>query len=174
MRFDEMKRRRMRLKMTQAETAAAAGISVPTLQNIEAGRANPSLETLTGLLKVLGLRLEFVVQEPDWDGLIAYGLPTTRSSAVEEAGLPRRSPGTLAERLKSTALAIESAPGAAIPERLVEAFQALLVAIQTHFPSYYRTRLEKSEAVRRIYPKVISGRIIKLKRLALPILCEYL
>lgn len=48
---------RKTLHLTIAEMARIGGLSVPALKNIESGKNSPSLATVEGLLKPLGLRL---------------------------------------------------------------------------------------------------------------------
>jgi transcriptional regulator with XRE-family HTH domain len=48
---------RKTLRLTIAEMARIGGLSVPALKNIESGKNSPSLATVEGLLKPLGLRL---------------------------------------------------------------------------------------------------------------------
>lgn len=46
---------------TQAEVAEMAGIAQPTYSNIENGKKNPSLNTLRRLAKVLGCKVENII-----------------------------------------------------------------------------------------------------------------
>lgn len=52
-----IKERRKTLRVTQAQLAELAGISVNTLYKIERGQANPTLDTLTKITDVLGMEL---------------------------------------------------------------------------------------------------------------------
>src|SRR5437868_5975395 len=65
------------LGYSQVELAALSGVSLPTLQNIEAGKGNPSLDTINLLFKSLELRLTHTVEPADWDLLAACGLALT-------------------------------------------------------------------------------------------------
>ena len=87
--------RRGSLGITQASLCSRAGVSRATLQNLEAGRANPSLGTLLRVLDVLGLDLECCEQSTDWDALCALGLPLLE----REARSVERSPEVLARHL---------------------------------------------------------------------------
>jgi transcriptional regulator with XRE-family HTH domain len=46
--------------MTQAEYAAATGVSLPTLSSVERGKGSPTLATINALLLPLGLQLGVV------------------------------------------------------------------------------------------------------------------
>ena len=69
------------LGISQTALAVRAGVSLATLQNIEADRANPSLSTLEKLLEPLGLGLALEPQQADWDALAGLGLPLSRRSS---------------------------------------------------------------------------------------------
>lgn len=56
--------RRELLRLLQPQLAAVAGVSVRTIQLVEQGKANPSLETLIKLADSLGLSLELVLKDP--------------------------------------------------------------------------------------------------------------
>lgn len=56
-----VKERRERLKITQADLAEMAGVSLATVKDIERGKGNPSLRTLEKILSVLGLEMNFEV-----------------------------------------------------------------------------------------------------------------
>lgn len=52
-----IKERRKTLRVTQAQLAELAGVSINTLYKIERGQANPTLATLTKIANVLGMEL---------------------------------------------------------------------------------------------------------------------
>ncbi|MBR5970089.1 MAG: helix-turn-helix transcriptional regulator [Lachnospiraceae bacterium] len=54
----QLKRRRLQLRLTQAEVAAQAGIKQANYSRMESGRQTPNLETLLTVLDVLGLKVE--------------------------------------------------------------------------------------------------------------------
>ena len=51
--------------MTQLRLAGRAGISRPSLANIEAGRQNVGVRALCALAKALGVRVEELLTAPD-------------------------------------------------------------------------------------------------------------
>ncbi len=55
---------RKTLHLTIAEMARIGRLSVPALKNIESGKNSPSLATVEGLLKPLGLRLSVMHARP--------------------------------------------------------------------------------------------------------------
>jgi len=57
-----LKQRREALGITQAQLAQVAGISLRTLKALESHKANPRLNTLLKLTKVLGLAIKLTPQ----------------------------------------------------------------------------------------------------------------
>lgn len=55
--------RRELLGLLQPQLSAIAGVSTRTIQLVEAGKANPSLETIVQLVDALGLSLQLVIKE---------------------------------------------------------------------------------------------------------------
>ncbi|MGE5457976.1 MAG: helix-turn-helix domain-containing protein [Methanococcaceae archaeon] len=58
-----IRKRRADLKITQSDLAEITGIGVRTLKRIENGEGNITLEVLTKVLGVLGLKIEIVVKK---------------------------------------------------------------------------------------------------------------
>ena len=58
-----IKTRRKALKISQEDLAQMAEVGLATVKDIERGKANPSLDTITRLLDVLGLEMTFVERE---------------------------------------------------------------------------------------------------------------
>lgn len=61
---DVIRQRRELLGLLQTQLAALSGISSRTIQLVEQGKGNPSLDTLNNLIDPLGLRLELMLKEP--------------------------------------------------------------------------------------------------------------
>jgi y4mF family transcriptional regulator len=61
---DTIKQRRELLGLLQTQLAALSGVSSRTIQLVEQGKGNPSLDTLISLIDPLGLRLELILKEP--------------------------------------------------------------------------------------------------------------
>ena len=59
-----IRERRELLGLSQAQLAALSGISIRTIQLVEQGKANPSLDTLINLIDILGLQLQLVLKDP--------------------------------------------------------------------------------------------------------------
>jgi transcriptional regulator with XRE-family HTH domain len=61
---NKLKQRRELLGLLQTQLAELSAISTRTIQLVEQGKGNPSLETLLQLTDPLGLRLDLVIKEP--------------------------------------------------------------------------------------------------------------
>lgn len=61
---DLIRKRRELLGLLQTQLADLSGVSSRTIQLVEQGKGNPSLETLISLIEPLGLRIELVLKEP--------------------------------------------------------------------------------------------------------------
>ena len=57
-----VKERRGVLGISQIDLAEMAGISLATVKDIERGASNPSMKTVTRILEVLGLEMEFHIR----------------------------------------------------------------------------------------------------------------
>ncbi len=55
---------RQRLRLTLDEAAAQAGISKPYLSQVERGHATPSLRSLIGIARALGVALQYFIETP--------------------------------------------------------------------------------------------------------------
>ena len=167
-----LKSRRTDLGLTQIELAFACGISLPTVQNIELGKANPSHEIVVRLLSRLGLFSQVRVVPCDWEKLSALGVPlfeVTGRAKLKSGFKPNKEDLVLLVFAGLSELQLENFSG-----RKADALQSLLLAIKSHYPKFFRTHFVKSKLVQQCLAKNLSGRIIKLKRLALAKLGEFL
>jgi transcriptional regulator with XRE-family HTH domain len=60
---DFIRRRRRSLNIDQRSLSQVSGVAVHTLSNIEAGKGNPTVETLTRVLDAMGMELTIRVKE---------------------------------------------------------------------------------------------------------------
>ncbi len=63
MNYSIIKERRALLGLTQQDLADYTGLSLRIIKSIEAGKANPSVATLSKIAEVLGLELQLKVKE---------------------------------------------------------------------------------------------------------------
>lgn len=57
-----IKQRRVILGITQQDLADFSGVGLRTIREIEAGKGNPSIETLNKILEALGLEMDFRIK----------------------------------------------------------------------------------------------------------------
>ena len=60
----KLRERRELLGLFQSQLAALSGVSTRTIQLVEQGKGNPSLDTLLQLADPLGLSFDLVLKEP--------------------------------------------------------------------------------------------------------------
>ncbi len=60
--IETLKKRRFRLQVTQETLALLTGVSLRTIKQLEAGKGNPTLETIQKLAHVLGLELQLEIK----------------------------------------------------------------------------------------------------------------
>jgi len=165
---ETIKTRRILYGLSQVELAVLANVSLPTVQNIESARANPSLETMTQLLDRLDLRLVLSQSEYDLDRLNRIGVPLMALRNQEKMVLSSKA--LLQEVIRAACCLQETRE---IHGREVEAFESYLLALQTHYPAVY-DKACRSEAVTSLVPHNITGKHIKLRRIAVRSLSEIL
>ena len=156
--------------MTQVALSAEAGVSLATVQNIEAGTANPSLATMRKLFGALGLRLGVRPDAADWGLLASLGLPL----ATGESHQRRADIHDVPEQVSQAALELSDGEEGEARHRKLESLQAFLLALRQHFPSTYREWFGSVPIVRELVPQEPSGRLIKLARVARARLVESL
>jgi transcriptional regulator with XRE-family HTH domain len=59
---ETLKKRRIRLQVTQETLALLTRVSLRTIKQLEAGKGNPTLETIQKLADVLGLELQLEIK----------------------------------------------------------------------------------------------------------------
>lgn len=153
MKYD-LKGRRTSLGLTQAQVSRISGISVPLIQKLEYGDGNPSLDTLRKLGQALGFEVKIEPTKPNWPLLIKAGIPLT--------GYP-----TYESEVTLYALLIEftNAWREDLDSRHREALAAMLLSLQTHYPSVWKRHF--SGFTWEDLPELHSGRVLKLSRLCL-------
>ena len=60
---EEIKLRRKTLAISQRDLAEMAGVCLATIKDIERGKGNPSLSTISRILDVLGMEVLFRVRD---------------------------------------------------------------------------------------------------------------
>ncbi len=162
--------KRTQLGLSQSQLAYEAGVSLPTIQNAEAGKANLSQATLENIFEVLGFRIEAIPKSIDWDIAVQFGVPLTSSNDSVGHNMPQNSNEFLFAFdyfLKSLPLRQEVDLS---DTRNWEAFTAFLWALETHYSkSFKRSRYFKKAnfLLKQNIAAFSSGRLIKLRRIAL-------
>ena len=155
-----LKRERKLRGLSQLALSKESSISLPMLQLIEAGKTNPSLETVRKLNQSLGLELSITPRFSPLEQFLAH------------LGLIQSEASTLTLKLNSEKLTlwikeIQQDQGKENP-RFEEAWTGFKLSMFEYFPSFAkRMRIDPIKTS-------ITGKVIKLKRIALPQLIEIL
>ncbi len=105
-----------------------------------------------------------------WDRFVQYGAPLSTEHTFPDKPSAARLPTILIMVMQD----LYSRPHQCDKERKVEALQALLLALWIHYPTFYRSLRQKHAQVKHWLPDEITGRHIKLKRIAAAALATYL
>jgi transcriptional regulator with XRE-family HTH domain len=62
--IERLKSRREELGVTQEQLAELAAVALRTVKELDAGKGNPTISTLTKLADVLGMELKLEVKRP--------------------------------------------------------------------------------------------------------------
>lgn len=162
---------RLRLCLSQTELARRTEISLPTLQNIESRKANPGFEMIVRLLEEVGLTFEVTPKKANWDFLIECGVPLLSDTPQPTTSIISKQ--NLVTAVLDACLELSTHSKDAETERKHDALVALIVAIKQHYPSFFKKNFNRS-LVQKYAPQVLSPRIIKLKRMALARVSQYL
>ena len=162
-----IKRARVDLGLTQMELASKSGISLPTIQNMESGKANPSLDILTRVLNALGLEIKISAPSFQLDRAILLGVPLSSSLPISVMK-PSRELLCL-ESIKWTHHFRENM----FSEREKLAVTSFLCAIKDYWPTIYR-EIECQIFNKQIEATRNNGHLIKLRRMAIATLSTYL
>jgi hypothetical protein len=110
------------------------------------------------------------IRETLWSNLAACGVPLMN----ESKSLPiQPTPELLKNTLQQLNALWSEAPPTPAESRELEAVQSLLLALQGHFPYWYKKNCENL-TLNQYFPRTLTGRIIKLRRIALSHLTTYL
>jgi transcriptional regulator with XRE-family HTH domain len=156
-----LKSKRVERDLSQQELARRAQVSLATVQNIEAGRGNPALATLTAICEVLGLELAAkpVSLQDQMARLIHIGVPLMEQTGTQVRHYGREQ---MRQVLNASVSAIERLSTGAREEKAVAAF---LWAVKDHYPSLW---LRLDEPLHRwLDRRKATALSVKLRRIAL-------
>jgi len=153
--------------MTQFELAVESGISLPTIQNIEAGKANPSLEVISKIFNALGLGFKFEILPFDIKRAILLGVPllSKNNNSKDKA--------TKEELKKECRKWNYHLHESTLTPRESVALISFFMALKDHWPSFY-SEIKTSLIEELIDKNRKNGQCIKLRRIAVANLSRYL
>lgn len=166
-----IKLKRQEKGLTQMGLAVQAGVSLPTVQNLESGKGNPTLSLLEKIYMPLSCTIQHCSSEPDWSLLKKCGLPL-EGIETKKISAPTLTHADLAKHLN---LAITyTLRTSKLDKRLMESLSAMVWAIYEYYPSFHQYCLDTKSTQSLMQKNPLSGRIIKLRRMTLDRLSKIL
>ena len=153
---------------SQVKLAHESGVSLPTIQNIEADKANPTIEVLEKLLKALGLEIQIFSSPFNSERASSFGVPLSSSQAKTRINVNKNTLKT------ETRQWLQNLNEKKLSEREELSVIAFLRGIHDHYPSYYRNEISTPLFDEKIRKYQKDGRVIKLRRIALANMSHYL
>lgn len=165
--------KRKELGVSQVKLAQLSGVSLPTIQNIEAGKSNLSLALLEKLLLALNLRIQIFSQQIDWTKAIQLGIPITTDKSLKKISIK--------DYQNELDIFLNSLPVNKIEygedARAWEALTSYLWAFHDHYPKVFKslTSYKKTKKILDFNLKNLEvSRLIKLRRISLATLSSIL
>jgi transcriptional regulator with XRE-family HTH domain len=164
-----LKTLRNNLGISQVKLAYESKVSLPTIQNIEAQKANPTLDVLEKLFQTLGLELVVRPIPINIELAIALGVPLTSSVALNTHFTPSKS-ALITEAKKWNYALIDPH----LSEREKLAIISLIMALKDHYPTFYHQEICFPTFEEKIAEHRANSSVIKLRRISLSNLSKYL
>jgi transcriptional regulator with XRE-family HTH domain len=160
---------RTNLGFSQVKLAHESKVSLPTIQNIEARKGNPTIDVLEKLLKALGMELILRPVSFELNMAIILGVPLSSTLKINKSIPPT------AALLKSEAVKWNYGfHNHSLLEREEDALIGFLMAVKDHYPTFYKNEICFPIFEKKIKKNKLSARIIKLRRIALEKMSKYL
>lgn len=168
-----IKKTRISMGLSQQKLAELSSLSIATIQNLEAGKGNPTLEVIKSVSSILNFDLELLPQKTDWDSLCHYGLGLMAKNDETKNLKKQRSKNGLKNLLISACLEIQNSKIIIDKERYRVAVEALILALKNHYGKFFKENLNQP-IIKEFIPKEITGKHLKLYRYSKDILGQYL
>ena len=161
-----VRKARKRKKLSQVQLAAQTGVSLPTIQNIEANKGNPTISVLEKVCSPLDISLEFSDREPKWALLQTCGLPIEvekNNQKNHQCPTPQQLTRELTSAVRYLTKEFPSKD-----KRVEESVASMLCTIKHHYSTFYLYNLENPETIAFLKRNPMTGRTIKLMRMVNP------
>ena len=162
-----LKQLRTSYGLSQVQLSNESEVSLPTIQNIEAGKANPTLEVISKLMKVFGLQIQIVAPSFSAERAATFGVPLL----VEPDPSFRPNKKNLTLEVRTW---IQQVISEKVSARDKDAIIAFCLAIRLHYPKFYAQKIASPILDRLTQNGSNDARNIKLYRLALAKMSQYL
>lgn len=165
---------RNNMGLSQVELAARSGVSLPTIQNIEAGRANPAWSTLESLFKILAVEVQLKAKPIDLKLWALHGVPLT-SADIQGERYQKPQSSQLKKMLKNL---VSQLPGNEDFHRKEwQAFLAFLWALHENYPIFFKQVDKESryaDLLEKTYLHTNSDTFRRYKQVSADKLAEYM
>lgn len=143
--------------LTQSQLSHFSGVSLPFIQRIEAGTANPSIETISSILKCFHLNLSIEYPKANWQFLSSSGVPFLHNEIK-----PVKDFLSLKNEIDKAVCELHMDDVEDKP-RKKEALVAFLWAVRSFYPSVFKLHFEFYNS---FIDQNITAKAIKLRRIA--------
>lgn len=169
-----IKNTRTQMGLSQFNLAVLSEVSLPTIQNIEGGKANPSLDVILKIFKALKMEIQYKPQKINWDCLAQGGVPLTSiNNSHSSPTTPFKEDFELELKRAYAYLSHPELMRQTESPRNWEALVAYIWALSSHYPKAF-AKIFKTEFSIDSYLKTYSlSKLIKLRRLALSQIKNY-
>jgi transcriptional regulator with XRE-family HTH domain len=163
----ELKNKRKSLNLSQQKLSELAQVSLPTIQNIEAGKSNPTIDVLNRISQVLGFNINLSIKQTDWNLLSILGVPITNNK-IKSSTKPYKD--LLLLELKKVIVNIDIHQN----NRYQTAVAATLLALKTHWPSTFNQFGQLKNKINLMIESQDAAALLKLRRISIEKLSVYL
>lgn len=151
--------------LSQMELAKKAKVSLATIQNLEAGKANPSLETIQKILSSLGSQFDISDKSTNIEMLNKLGLPLLVSEEIAKDVTVE----ILVDELKIAFKNYDKSE-----HRLKTVLESCYLALKSHYKSFFKKYFLKMPVMKEMDNIKITGQHLKFRRIIIGNFARYI
>jgi len=164
-----IKKLRKKNRISQRKLAKLSHVSFPQIQRVENASSNTTIETLSKILKIFDMKVEFHYLEPKWNYLAYFGFPI--SIEPKKCNMEK-----LFCEFKKAHFFLKEHYFDKNFERHIDALKAFLLTLYTHYAEILNILEKKANTdfINAWHVLNYTGKHIKLRNITLNILSERL
>lgn len=163
--MQNIRNKRLELGLSQQNLANSASLSLATIQNIELGKANPSIKVLNRIFNILGIRITYQNIPTNYEKLNMLGLPFMVKNSSTEVTTKEK----LIKELRIAFINYQDSD-----ERTKHVLEATFLALRDHFKEFYNQNFAKMMIINGFDQFTVTGKHIKYRRIILWNFSRYL